>query len=129
MTTDWLERRQEADAFAALVVAVAYNAPEADVVPAVLEEKHPEAFADAVHMWSLAHPPEDAGELISAFDVRSGSGGAVYALARSRAGAMECQDCGDWVFKEGMTLAAPGGSLLLGVCRRCTARKKAAAGG
>ncbi|MFC4328274.1 hypothetical protein ACFPC0_10600 [Streptomyces andamanensis] len=129
MSTDWAARRRQADAFAVVMVSLADGRPAQGRDPEALEDRHPEAFAQAVRVWSLAHPPQPDPLTAARFDVRSGPGAAAYALARTRSGAVQCTDCGDWVFREELALSPQKPGVELDVCRQCVAREKARDGG
>lgn len=113
----WAARRRLADAYAALAVAQAHGL---DPGQPDLEELHPGEFARAVHVWSLAHPPQP--EPVP--PARAGARTPVPAceLTRSRTGALLCDRCEEWVFPEELAVDPDDGSWWLNVCRRCAAR-------
>jgi hypothetical protein len=124
---DWTARRRLAEAWAGVAVAQAHSL---DPTRLDLEELHPVEFAEAVHTWSQAHPRQPNPLLPRAFDVRSASGWAAYTLARREsleAAAPACAGCGERLFLEEFPIDPANSERLLGRCRRCVAREKAAA--
>lgn len=121
---DWNARRRLAEAWAGVAVAQAHGL---DPTRLDLEELHPVEFAQAVHVWSLAHPVQPDPLLAQGFDTRSNSGAAAYAMQRAQEGATLTSCCEEYVFKEDLAVDPSDGDWLLTRCRRCVARETEAA--